>query len=187
MSDIVAIINTPSQLGRHSLSCQVSHECILNFVLAGVIDTPSQLGSHTSWSYFGEDICNLLKCRKVLHVYNFPLHHISEIRIFHLIVFRSIRKHWVFKELYSRLLVIIIGSISWSSKSIKIFLKPHCFAHSMLIYYAFVVLKDTEFCFLLHQETMTNFTVEHQLDVFFRSTVLSARSESAYPANSISH
>jgi hypothetical protein len=51
-------------------------------------------------------------CRKVLHVYDFPLHHISDIRIFHLIVFRSIRKHWVLKDLYTRLLVIIIGSIS---------------------------------------------------------------------------
>ena len=38
-------------------------------------------------------------CRKVLHVYDFPLHHIYEIRILHLIVFRSIRKHWVLKEL----------------------------------------------------------------------------------------
>ena len=49
----------------------------------------------------------------------FLLYHISDIRIFHLIVFRSIRKHWVLKELYTRLLVIIIGSISWSSKSVR--------------------------------------------------------------------
>jgi hypothetical protein len=34
---------------------------------------------------------------------------------------------------------------------------------------------------------MANFTVEHQVDVFFQSTVLSAQSESVYPANSISH
>ena len=41
----------------------------------------------------------MFMCRKVLHVYNFPLHHISEIRIFNLIVFQSIRKHLVLKEL----------------------------------------------------------------------------------------
>ena len=58
-------------------------------------------------------------CRKVLHVYDFPLHHISDIKIFHLIMFRSIRKHWVLKEIYTQLLVIIIGSISWSSKSVR--------------------------------------------------------------------
>jgi hypothetical protein len=34
---------------------------------------------------------------------------------------------------------------------------------------------------------MANFMVEHQLDVFFWSTVLSAQSESAYLANSVSH
>ena len=58
-------------------------------------------------------------CRKVLYVYDFPLHHISNIRIFHLIMFRSIRKHWVLKDLYTQLLVIIIGSISWSSKYVR--------------------------------------------------------------------
>jgi hypothetical protein len=36
---------------------------------------------------FGEDICNLLMCRKVLHVYYFPLHHLYDIMIFHLNVF----------------------------------------------------------------------------------------------------
>jgi hypothetical protein len=36
---------------------------------------------------FGEDICNLLMCRKVLHVYWFPLHHVSNIMIFYLNVF----------------------------------------------------------------------------------------------------
>jgi hypothetical protein len=45
------------------------------------------------------------------------------------------------------------------------------------IYSAFVVLKAIEFCFLLHQETMANFTVENQPDVLFQSTVLSAKSE----------
>ena len=62
----------------------------------------------------------MLMCRKVLCVYDFPLHHISNIRIFHLIVFWSIRKQWVLKDIYTRLLVIIIGSISWSSKSVRI-------------------------------------------------------------------
>jgi hypothetical protein len=93
----------------------------LNFVLDGVINTPSQLGRLSSPSYFGEDVCNLLMCRKVLHVYNFPLHHISDIWIFHLIVFRSIKKQWVLKDIYTRILVIIIGSISWSSKYVRSF------------------------------------------------------------------
>jgi hypothetical protein len=62
---------------------------------------------------------NVLMCRNVLHVYDFPLHNISDIRTFHLIVFSSIRKHWVLKEIYTRLLVIIIGSMSWSSKFVR--------------------------------------------------------------------
>jgi hypothetical protein len=33
---------------------------------------------------FGEDICNLLVCRKVLHMYFFPLHHISDVMVFDL-------------------------------------------------------------------------------------------------------
>jgi hypothetical protein len=55
------------------------------------------------------------------------------------------------------------------------------------IYSASVVLKATEFCFLLYQETMENFTVEKQLDVLFRSTVLFSQSKLTYPANSSSH
>jgi hypothetical protein len=43
-------------------------------------------------------------------------------------------------------------------------------------YFDSVVLKTTEFCFLLHQEIMAIFTVRQQLDVLFRSTVLSAQS-----------
>jgi hypothetical protein len=49
-----------------------------NFVLVVVINTPSQLERYSSPSQFGEDVCNLLMCRKVLHVYCFPLHHVSE-------------------------------------------------------------------------------------------------------------
>jgi hypothetical protein len=34
---------------------------------------------------------------------------------------------------------------------------------------------------------MENFKVEHQLDIFFWSTVISTQSELVYPANSVSH
>ena len=60
---------------------------------------------------FGEDIYNLLMCRRVLHMYCFPLHHVSNIMIFYLNVFRYIMEHRVLKELHIAL-VIIIGSIS---------------------------------------------------------------------------
>jgi hypothetical protein len=58
---------------RPSLSRKYS-----NFVLVVVINTPSQLENYSSPSQFGEDVCNLLMCRKVQHVYFFPLHHVSE-------------------------------------------------------------------------------------------------------------
>jgi hypothetical protein len=54
------------------------------------------------------------------------------------------------------------------------------------IYSASMVLKVTNFCFLLHQETMEKFMVEHQLDVLFRSTVIFALFESAYLVDSSS-
>jgi hypothetical protein len=43
--------------------------------------------------WFGEDICNLLVYRKILYMYCFPLHHISDVMIFDLDVFRFIVKH----------------------------------------------------------------------------------------------
>jgi hypothetical protein len=49
-----------------------------NCVLVVVINTPSQLESYSSPSQFGEDVYKLLMCRKVLHMYCFPLHHVSE-------------------------------------------------------------------------------------------------------------
>jgi hypothetical protein len=36
-------------------------------------------------------------------VYYFPLHHVSDIMIFYLNVFRSIMNHWVLKDLYTQL------------------------------------------------------------------------------------
>jgi hypothetical protein len=61
----------------------------LNFVFSIVINTPSQLGMYSPPSQFltevlelrigkrfGENICNLLMCRKVLHVYLFPQQHV---------------------------------------------------------------------------------------------------------------
>jgi hypothetical protein len=54
---------------------------------------------------FGEYICNLLICKKVLHVYCFPLHHVYDIIIFYLNVFRSIVKHRVLIELHTTLVI----------------------------------------------------------------------------------
>jgi hypothetical protein len=34
---------------------------------------------------------------------------------------------------------------------------------------------------------MENFKVEHQLDIFFWSTIISTQSELVYPGNSVSH
>jgi hypothetical protein len=47
-------------------------------VLVVVINTPSQLERYSSPSQFGEGVCNMFMCRKVRHMYCFPLHHVSE-------------------------------------------------------------------------------------------------------------
>jgi hypothetical protein len=93
MSHVAVIINTPSQLGRNSLLGQVSHGSTSNFVLDVVINTSSQLGRHYSPTQFGEDVYNLLMCRKVQHMYCFPLHDVSDIVMFYLNIFRTIMKH----------------------------------------------------------------------------------------------
>jgi hypothetical protein len=49
-----------------------------NFVLVVIINTPSQLERYSSPGQFGEDVYNMLMCRKILLVYCFPLHHVSE-------------------------------------------------------------------------------------------------------------
>jgi hypothetical protein len=54
---------------------------------------------------FAEDICNLLVCRKVLHMYCFPLHHISNVMVFDLDVFRFIVKHKILLELHTTLVI----------------------------------------------------------------------------------
>ena len=72
MSHAAVIINTPSQLGRHSPSGQVSYESTLNYILVVVINM------YPSLSQFGEGVYKLFMCRKVQHVYFFPLHHVSE-------------------------------------------------------------------------------------------------------------
>jgi hypothetical protein len=91
MTHAVVIINTHSQLGRHSPSGQVSHRS-------------------TRTKRFGEDICDLLMGRKVMHVYCLPLHHVSDIVIFYLDVFRSIMKHRVLRELYTALVITMNSS-----------------------------------------------------------------------------
>ena len=60
---------------------------------------------------FGEDIYNLFMCRKVLRVYCFPLHHVSDIMIFYLNVFRSIMKHKVLRELHTTLVITMKNRI----------------------------------------------------------------------------
>jgi hypothetical protein len=70
---------------QHSLSAREELSIMLilsrkysNFFLVVVINTPSQLERYSSPSHFGEYVFNLLMCRKVLHGYFFPLHHVSE-------------------------------------------------------------------------------------------------------------
>jgi hypothetical protein len=60
---------------------------------------------------FGEDICNLLMCRKVLRVYCFPLHHVSNIMVFYLNVFRFIVKHMILRELHTTLVITMNNGI----------------------------------------------------------------------------
>jgi hypothetical protein len=105
----------------------------------------------------------------------FPLHHVSDIKIFNLNVFRSIMKHWVLKEIYTQLWLS-----SWDPSHDQVNMSEACEAIFLCTlddtYFDSVVLKTTEFCFLLHQEIMAIFTVRQQMDVLFWSTVLSAQS-----------
>jgi hypothetical protein len=43
----------------------------------------------------GKNINNLLICRKVLHQYFLPLHHVSDVMVLDLNVFRFVMKHWI--------------------------------------------------------------------------------------------
>jgi hypothetical protein len=43
----------------------------------------------------GENIYNLLICRKVLHQYFFPLHHILNVMKIDLNMFRSVMRYWI--------------------------------------------------------------------------------------------
>jgi hypothetical protein len=82
-------------------------------------------------------------------VYYFSLHHVYDIMIFYLNVFRSIMKHWVFKDLYTQLWLS-----SWNPSHDQVNLLEDCEATLLrtldAIYYASVALKATKFCFLLH-------------------------------------
>jgi hypothetical protein len=44
-------------------------------------------------------------CRKILHVYYFPLQYVSNIMIFYFDVFQSIMKHRVLRELHTTLVI----------------------------------------------------------------------------------
>jgi hypothetical protein len=107
-------------------------------------------------------------------VYYFPLHHVFDIMIFYLNLFRSIMEHWVLKFFYTRL-----SLSSYDPSHDQENLSEACEAiwiHTLdATYSASVVLKATEFCFLMHQETMENFTLRQQSNVLFRSTVVSAQ------------
>jgi hypothetical protein len=115
----------------------------------------------------------MLMCRMVLHVYCFPLQHVSDIMIFYPIVFQSIMKHGVLRELHTALVIT-------SNKSIRSHIVSQT-ATLNAIYSASTVLKATDLCFLLHQETMLNSKVKQQLNVLFRSTIRFAQSISTYP------
>ena len=83
---------------------------------------------------------------------------------------------------------IIVESIPWPNKYARSLWSHTASRTTTLnaIYSASVVLKATELCFLLHQDTMEDPKVKQQPDVLFRSTALPARSASAYPCKLMS-
>ena len=44
---------------------------------------------------FGKNINNLVICRKVLHQYDLPLHHVSDVMVLDINVLRFVMKHWI--------------------------------------------------------------------------------------------
>ena len=79
--------------------------------------------------WFGEDICDLLMGRKILHVYCLPLHHVSDIVILDFNVFCFVMKHWVLREIYTALVVTMNSSrIHLIIEQVyQEFAKPYCF------------------------------------------------------------
>jgi hypothetical protein len=50
---------------------------------------------------------NLLICRKVLHQYFLPLHHVSDEMVLDLNVVQFVMKHWIIRELHTTLVTIM--------------------------------------------------------------------------------
>ena len=66
---------------------------------------------------FGKNISNLLICRKVLHQYGLPLHHVSDVMVLDLNVFRFVMKHWILSELHTtQVITMNNGGIQHMSK-----------------------------------------------------------------------
>jgi hypothetical protein len=81
--------------------------------------------------WFGEDICDLFMGRKILHMYYFPLHHVSNIVVLYFNVFRYVMKHRVLKEIYTALVITMnSGRIHLMIEQFsREFAKPHCFTN----------------------------------------------------------
>ena len=113
-------------------------------------------------------------------MYYFPLHHVSDIVIFYLNMFRSIMKHCVLKEIYTKLWLSSWNPSHDQENMSEVY--EAALLHTLNdTYYAYVVFKATKLCFLLHQETMADPKVEQQPDVLFQSTTLPSQSASTYP------
>ena len=101
--------NTPISWAHptHGLSHRTTHSfCVLEDVSRScnhrhslsareAFSTRPSLSRKYSNFVLGEDISILLVWRKVLHGYCFPLHHIFDIMVFDLNVFRFIMKHMI--------------------------------------------------------------------------------------------
>ena len=55
--------------------------------------------------WLGQNICCLFCHRNILNAENVLLHHVPDIVISHLNVFRPVVKHWILGELYTALIV----------------------------------------------------------------------------------
>ena len=55
----------------------------------------------------GKNICSLFRRQNILNTENVLLHHVPNIVISHLNVFRSVVEHWVLSELYIALIVTV--------------------------------------------------------------------------------
>jgi hypothetical protein len=73
----------------------------------------------------------LLICRKVPHQYCFPRHHVSNVTILDLNMFRSIMRYWILLDLHTALVIAMnhSGFQHLPKQACKELLKPHCFPY----------------------------------------------------------